>query len=138
MSCSEKQVAGLDPASLIGKPYRLGGRGPDAYDCWGLVTACYPWLPDDWGNQEFSVRRVILLIEGQKTDERWEPAGEAHRGAVAIFGMGERASHTGLVWPVSGGARIIHALPKVGVVSHSLPAMERLGMRLKGIYKWRG
>ena len=22
---------------LIGKPFKLGGRGPDAFDCWGLV-----------------------------------------------------------------------------------------------------
>lgn len=25
---------------LVGKPYRLGGRGPDAYDCAGLVVEC--------------------------------------------------------------------------------------------------
>ena len=30
---------------LIGKPYQLGSRGPDAYDCFGVMQACYRW----WG-----------------------------------------------------------------------------------------
>lgn len=29
----------LDIASYVGKPYRLGAEGPDAYDCRGLVRA---------------------------------------------------------------------------------------------------
>ena len=38
-------------ADLVGKPFRDGGRGPDAYDCWGLAKEVFTragWrnLPD--------------------------------------------------------------------------------------------
>lgn len=26
---------------LIGKPYRLGARGPDAFDCWAVAQFCW-------------------------------------------------------------------------------------------------
>jgi hypothetical protein len=138
MTCNTEQVAALDPANLIGRPYRVGARGPDAYDCWGLIAACCPWLPDDWANEDLAVRKVIAIIEGQATDTRWRRESEPCAGAVAIFGTGQRATHTGLVWPVFGGFRVIHALPKVGVVSHQISMMERMGLRLKGIYTWHG
>ena len=28
----------IDVSDLLGKPFAWGGRGPDAYDCWGLVV----------------------------------------------------------------------------------------------------
>lgn len=127
-----------DPSTLIGRPYRVGARGPDAFDCWGLIVACCPWLPDDWADEGLAVRRVIRIIEAQETDTRWQRENEPCAGGVAIFGTGARASHTGLVWPVSGGFRVVHALPGVGVVSHQLPMMERMGLRLKGIFTWHG
>lgn len=128
----------LDAPSLIGLPYRVGARGPDAYDCWGLVVACCPWLPDDWADEGLAVRKVVRIIEEQETDTRWQRENEACEGGIAIFGTGVRATHTGLLWPVLGGFRVIHALPKAGVMSHPLHAMERMGLRLKGIYTWRG
>jgi cell wall-associated NlpC family hydrolase len=30
-----------DVQDLIGKPYQLGARGPDAFDCWGLCAEVY-------------------------------------------------------------------------------------------------
>lgn len=32
---------------LIGKPFLWGGRGPDAYDCWGLCAEIYRRLNKD-------------------------------------------------------------------------------------------
>ena len=28
-------------SKFVGKPFREGGRGPDVYDCWGIVWATY-------------------------------------------------------------------------------------------------
>lgn len=142
MICSKEQldqtVQMRDPSPLIGRPYRLGARGPEAFDCWGLVVACCPWLPDDWGNQGPAVRRIIKIIEAQGTDDRWQRENEPCAGAVAIFGVGTHATHTGLVWPSLTGFRVVHALPGAGVVSHPFPMLERMGLRLKGIYTWHG
>ena len=31
-------------ADIVGKPYKIGGRGPNAFDCWGLVRYVYKEL----------------------------------------------------------------------------------------------
>jgi hypothetical protein len=138
--CSPVEDRGrmIDPTPFIGKPYRVGARGPDAFDCWGLVMACCPWMPDDWADEDMAVRKIIRVIEGQMRDDRWERVGEPCAGAVAIFGTGGRATHTGLLWPVSGGVRVVHALQGVGVITQTLSAMQRMGLNLKGAYLWRG
>jgi len=55
----------VDYTDLLGKPFRLGGRGPDYYDCWGLcleigrrVGIEYPadFTPEDTAEQDKAIR----------------------------------------------------------------------------------
>ena len=62
-------IAAVDVNDLIGKPYRLGGRGPDAYDCWGLVREVLRrMLPGqalpDWASDQMSKDRQRQLMAG--------------------------------------------------------------------------
>ena len=36
--------SGINYIDLLGKPFEYGGRGPDAYDCWGLCMEIYKRL----------------------------------------------------------------------------------------------
>jgi cell wall-associated NlpC family hydrolase len=38
MTTRDKYVAAV--SDVVGKPYRWGGKGPDAFDCSGVVTYC--------------------------------------------------------------------------------------------------
>lgn len=58
----------IDVNDLIGKPYRLGGRGPFEYDCWGLVVEIYKRLGvslPDYPSQTLSRTDIIRIIKGE-------------------------------------------------------------------------
>jgi cell wall-associated NlpC family hydrolase len=38
---TELLASSINLADLIGKPFADGGRGPDAFDCWGLAQEVY-------------------------------------------------------------------------------------------------
>jgi len=119
-------------ARWIGLPFRLLGRGPDAYDCWGLVCAIYvdqvgialpsfddryAGLPADWG-----VRRAVMagLLAGPGRDD-WRPLGQDEAiGALdgVLMRRGADLCHVGLVVGVDhrGRATILHT--EEGAESH--------------------
>jgi hypothetical protein len=62
-------MSGLDVNDLIGKPWRLGGRGPDAFDCWGVVREVLqrmlPGLPlPDWASDTMTRERQREIMAG--------------------------------------------------------------------------
>jgi len=120
-------------ADLIGKPFVDGARGPEAYDCWGLLQCVlrrmgheptdYPSNPallrfalhDEWqplDPQEVKPGDGILL---RSTDSRWE-------------------WHVGLILD---SCRMLHARESVGVCVERFdsPAYRR---RIVGFYRYRG
>jgi cell wall-associated NlpC family hydrolase len=55
---------------LIGKPFVMGARGPDAYDCWGLVREVMqrmrPGLAlPDWASDQMTRQRHRDLMANQ-------------------------------------------------------------------------
>ena len=58
-------MSNLDYYDLLGKPFRLGGRGPDFYDCWGLCM--------ELG------RRVGIILPEDFTPEKTEDQDRAIR-----------------------------------------------------------
>lgn len=86
-------------AKYIGLPFEPLGRGPDSYDCWGLVRHFYQEefeisLPDLNGYETVKQHRAISgLVEFEKP--RWKPA-EAEFGNVIVFNMAGRPVHVGI------------------------------------------
>lgn len=70
-------------ADFVGKPYKPGADGPDAFDCWGLSRAAslalfnraLPSLPDGW-HPTFDE----AIAQG------WEELEEPEPGAVMALG----------------------------------------------------
>ena len=90
---------------LIGKPWRLGARGPDAYDCWGLVREVMqrmrPGLPlPDWASDEMTRTRQRSLM-AEAFPVYCVPTKELNDGVLL---MSENASHIAIVanrWVIS-------------------------------------
>ena len=101
--------------SLLGTPYRWGGRSPLGFDCSGFVQFVFALggraLPRDASQQQHAGEPVDL------DPEAWRP------GDLLLFG--ERADHVGIF---EGQGRMIHC--RAGVTSQALgeitPLMERL------------
>jgi cell wall-associated NlpC family hydrolase len=85
--------------SLVGRPYRWGASGPDAFDCSGLTS--YVWraaglsLPHSSQAQLGSLPRVEVseLQPGDLVFSRWE--GQSHVGLYIGNGMMISAPQTG-------------------------------------------
>jgi len=100
---------------LTGRPYRRGARGPDAFDCWGLVLEARRRLglalPPDIASLDLTRADVRALFHAER------PAGwvrvEPRLGAIALA---EDAAHAGVLV----GLRVLHTQARAGVVAWTL------------------
>ncbi len=128
----------FDP--YIGLPYRDKGRGPDAYDCWGLLHRVYldllgVELPSYAEGYVTAADRHALakLIAGEIDD--WMPI---ERGAEKQFDgvlmrEGRIPSHIGIV---TAPGKLLHvsegSTSRVEQYSHGI-----LSQRVVGIYRFK-
>jgi cell wall-associated NlpC family hydrolase len=126
--------ATVEVNDLIGKPWRLGARGPDAFDCWGLTREILgrlrPGKPlPDWASDGMSRERQRALIGGELP--AWcKPATALDHGTLLYS---ERATHIAIV--VDGWA--ITAVRHGGVVAMKAANYAAMFLDLRA-YTWRG
>jgi len=105
---------------LIGIPFAENGRGPEAYDCWGLACAVYRLhglsLPQHQ-QDTFDPAAIAAAIERGSRDPRWLPLPGPEPLAIIpirrlIGGHGYVTNHLGVCL---GGGVFIHALRHHGV-----------------------
>lgn len=117
-------------AELIGKPYKRGGRGPDAFDCYGLVMhlmALDGIHIRDYTSPENQAVVAHLMMKELRLWDRCEPKPGA--GVMFRLPMG---THCGYVLP---NERFIHCWEHSGGV-----VIERLSLwksRAVGFYEYR-
>jgi cell wall-associated NlpC family hydrolase len=115
---------GLD--ELIGVPFVRGARGPDAYDCWGLVRELYKRehgiTPPDYNDPQSAPLIAAMLGGGI---ELWKAVPFGTPGSVGLFRVMTRVScesrlHVGYIlrhdlfahtWESSGGVTIERLTP---------------------------
>lgn len=118
---------------LIGKPFEYGGRGPDSYDCYGLVMtmlARQGVTPFDFGWHDESAAIEAMMLSALDTG-MWESC-EMQPGSVLLFRVGRFTRHVGFAVSHS---RFVHCWERSGgVVSERLS--EDWNSRLKGCYRY--
>jgi cell wall-associated NlpC family hydrolase len=126
----------IEVAKYIGKQFAWGGRGPDFFDCYGLVQAIHRdlgiELPDYASTDDKS------LIHGLINDaqERFQPLAQAISGAIVTFSVHPRyVSHLGMV--LDDVNRFIHIAENIHVTVERLSSPLFRG-RIKGFYRWKG
>jgi cell wall-associated NlpC family hydrolase len=120
--------------SLIGRPYRIGATGPDAFDCYGLARyiqaklydVAMPELP--FVAATTRVQAEVMLSHAERDNWREIPEHEARDGDLVLMGnVIRRDFHLGtLVVPVTEGV-VLHVDRPSGVVANDLPSLRCVG-----------
>lgn len=128
---------------FVGLPYREGARGPDEYDCYGLVAAVFravrgvelpDWYQPTPGQQGAS-RAISAALAGEVDGGRsvrvnW-PDDLPEEWDIAIVGSADRPHHVGVC--VAGG--VLHASKAFGSAWHSLSRFLTFYPRTE-FYRW--
>ncbi len=125
---------------FIGKPFVDGGRGPEGYDCWGLVKAVfreYGYVLEDYEISCFNTIMIDTEIRGHKEAQvDWLPIDEPIEPCLVTMRINE--DHPQLIQHVGvyvGNNKFIHTLEKSGV--HMVDINHRFYKNfIEGFYKW--
>jgi cell wall-associated NlpC family hydrolase len=124
---------------FVGLPYREGARGPDAYDCYGIVAAVLraargvelpDWYQDREGPQG-AARAIDAALTGEVQSGRAEKTAAPEDYDIAVVTSTVRAHHIGIV--VQGG--VLHAARAFGATWHPLPRFLMMYPRAE-FYRW--
>jgi cell wall-associated NlpC family hydrolase len=89
---------------LIGKPYRAGAGGPDAFDCYGLARHVMREL--------YAVALPDRIAPAAIRRSAWRRVAFPADGAIVLMGAGPTPKHIGVYL----GDGVLHALEGAGVV----------------------
>ncbi|WP_188743843.1 C40 family peptidase [Agromyces bauzanensis] len=90
----------------LGEPYRLGGAGPDVWDCSGLTKVSYANAGISIGTHSATNQYYTLAARGLSV-----PVSQIRRGDLLFWGSGGDYHHVAIYL---GGGRILEA-PREGV-----------------------
>lgn len=110
----------MDVNAIIGKPYQLGARGPEAFDCWGVVVWVYerlsfplPGVP----TAGMSRADIVRVIRGHGADHVGLTYRQAAEPLPWCLMADDSKGHVGVVLP---GNLVLHASATHGVVAHRM------------------
>lgn len=115
----------------ISKKWVLGARGPDEFDCWGLLICIYRErygleLPDlggiEWRTAAESTNAEIGKPFG------WEPVEIPFDGCAVGLGTNKFFHHVGIYLDTDGGL-ILHAVNKRNTIAQSVTGLRQSGFR---------
>ena len=123
----------------VGLPYREGARGPDAYDCYGIVAAVFAkrgiTLPDFYqhGPGPMSAARAIdASVKGEIMGGRAERVEAPEDYDIAVVKGFSKAHHVGVV--IDGG--VLHASRGLGAIWQTMGSFLRLHGDVE-FYRWQ-
>ena len=123
---------------LIGRPYRAGGQGPDAFDCWGLVRwvmanrfgRALPAIPVGASD----IRAVLIAFRHHPERRRWSAVERPGEGDCVLLRRSRHPVHVG-VWLAADGGGLLHAVEGTGVVFQRPRDLLASGWRIEGFYR---
>jgi hypothetical protein len=118
--------------NLIGKPFRDYGRGPDAYDCWGVVIEAGRIMGEDTPPDYLDLSYLEcarLWCEIEEALPEYEEIEKPVMGAIVLFKNVDGAAHFGRM---IDSRYFIHANRDMGVHVSSIDGVYR--QLVKGFY----
>jgi hypothetical protein len=104
----------MDYTDLLNKPYLRNGRGPDNYDCWGLVMEMYRRMGIelfDINKPVFSKREIILMMKEHEPLTGFKESSNEPKEPGVFYDR--RRGHIGIM---IGKKHVLHAVEPQGVV----------------------
>lgn len=125
----------IEANAYIGRPWIDGARGPDAFDCWGLLRWIedkhfglmlpdLPALPDETRN----------LYREQIETGAWTVIDQPVHGSGALLRGGDRP-HVGVFLDIDGGG-VLHAQEGVGVMFTAKQQLRMMGYPRASWYRF--
>lgn len=124
---------------FVGLPYREGARGPEAYDCYGLVAAVFrafrgvelpDWYQESPGAASAS-RTIGAALRGEVAGGLMERIEVPEDFDIAIAGSSHHPHHVGVV--AAGG--VLHASRTFGSAWHPLARFQMIYPQTE-YYRW--
>lgn len=127
-------------AAYVGLPYEPGARGPDTFDCWGLVCLVY--------EREYDIQLPVLPgiqtlpetckeINRQSKQQEWEPIQSPEEGCVVLLGQRRVPHHVGVFIAADGG-KLLHSLAGSGTVAEPMRNLRIKGYRIASYLRHHG
>lgn len=124
-------------STLIGRPYKINGRGPEAYDCWHLTVHVQDIMfgrsaPQVEIPEDANIAWMIRQFKGHPELSNWveiiQPRNgliTAEEGAVVLMARSKQPAHCGVFF--SKECSILHADERDGVVFQDLVTLRANG-----------
>jgi len=123
---------------LVGKPFLWGARGPDAYDCWGLVAEALNRVdlpvPPDLMLPDDTVEHTTRTLEQQIASPAWVLQTKPEPGDVAALSTNKRIHHVGVLTPWG----VLHTAARCGAVISRERQLRAMGYQRIEYYRWAG
>lgn len=126
----------------LNKKWQAGARGPDTFDCWGLVYWIYKQhfnveLPSYPCVNALNLKQVTQVVTDESKDLEWFKLENAVDNCVVAMSKNTKhLHHVGLYLDVDGGL-VLHALDERNVIAQPLRDLTRTGWRRVEFYKHR-
>ena len=133
----------VDITDLVGKPFLHCGRGPDAYDCFGLVLEVLRRVGIAWdwplacAFEQNDIETLSGIIMAAVASGPWELVEPPLTGGdVLVMATDGRWSH---VAPMVTDKHCLH-ITKTSTGAHltSPEMLRRVGYRHQEAYRWHG
>lgn len=127
--------------SLIGRPWKSGAGGPEAFDCWGLAKVVQKELfgrslPDIAVDSE-NVRAVMREVATTSARNSWERVDGPAHGRLVEMASGRHPYHIGVYLDVDGGG-VLHCQNPAGVCFDRVATLQVAGWRGLSYNEWIG
>jgi len=121
----------------IGKKWVSGARGPDEFDCWGLLLYV---LKNEFNldiEKEYHIHgkdifKITKAYEKAVSSNNWERKKIPRNGHAVALSKGKKIHHAG-IW-ISDGC--LHSLDGSCVVHNNLFSLRRNGFTRIEFYEW--
>lgn len=119
--------------SYVGRPWVAGARGPDAFDCWGLLCDVYAKhygikLEHYAGVDPKDTRKVSRLLAAATDGQPlWKRLQTPSDGCAVAMSTGRAFHHVG-VWLDLDKGIVLHAMDRLNVLAQSLSGLRSLGI----------
>lgn len=125
---------------LIGKPWVSGARGPDVFDCWGLLVHAYRERRgitlSPYPGLDAKDTLAVARVAADESLSLWQPVlNPVHFGAVGMS-TNKRIHHVGLWLDIDGGG-VFHCFDGVGVIFQPLTSLRLSGIQNVYHFKYK-
>jgi cell wall-associated NlpC family hydrolase len=129
---------------LVGKPFSWNSRGPDSYDCWGLVLevrrAIGLPVPHEWSTWMTEIAECSVEASAMMEEQLALPLGPWLRvnvpepGDIVAMSSHKKIHHVGVCTPYG----VLNTTRQLGTTLCSFERLRDMGYKRIEFYRWVG